>query len=111
MTPEQFAYWLQGFVELTQGQTPNVAQWKAIRDHLDTVFKKVTPAVGEQVQPAKKTSSEFQKAVEDVLRRQREREDGPRRSYEPWFSPRIPSDPPYWLSPHFGDFPPGTIIC
>jgi hypothetical protein len=46
MTPENFAYWLQGFVELTQGQTPNPAQWKSIQEHLGEVFKKVTPPVG-----------------------------------------------------------------
>ena len=47
MSPENFAYWLQGFVELTQGQTPNPAQWKSIQEHLCEVFKKVTPPVGE----------------------------------------------------------------
>ena len=46
MTPENFAYWLNGFVELTQGQTPNPAQWKSIKEHLDLVFKKVTPPIG-----------------------------------------------------------------
>jgi hypothetical protein len=50
MTPEQFAYWLQGFVELTQGQTPNPAQWKSIQAHLNTVFNKVTPPVSQEVQ-------------------------------------------------------------
>jgi hypothetical protein len=50
MTPEQFAYWLQGFVELTQGKTPNPAQWKSIQDHLGTVFKKVTPPVSQEVE-------------------------------------------------------------
>lgn len=45
MTPENFAYWLNGFIELTQGQTPNPAQWKSIKEHLDLVFKKVTPKV------------------------------------------------------------------
>lgn len=47
MSPENFAYWLQGFVELTQGQAPNPAQWKSIQEHLGEVFKKVTPLVGE----------------------------------------------------------------
>ncbi len=46
MTPENFAYWLNGFVELTQGQTPNPAQWKAIQEHLALTLKKVTPPVG-----------------------------------------------------------------
>lgn len=44
MTPEQFAYWLQGFAELTP-DTPSAAQWQAIRDHLQLVFKKETPSV------------------------------------------------------------------
>lgn len=46
MTERDFCYWLQGFVELTQGQTPNPAQWKSIQEHLGEVFKKVTPPVG-----------------------------------------------------------------
>ncbi|HCE8553420.1 TPA: hypothetical protein NHR88_003877 [Pseudomonas aeruginosa] len=42
MTPEQFAYWLQGFVELN-GALPNETQWLQIKDHLKIVFEKVTP--------------------------------------------------------------------
>lgn len=45
MTERDFCFWLQGFVELTRGQTPDPAQWKAIREHLELVFKKVTPPV------------------------------------------------------------------
>lgn len=44
MTPEQFCYWLQGFFELScpiDGLSPS--QIAAIRDHLNTVFNKVTP--------------------------------------------------------------------
>lgn len=44
MSPEQFAYWLQGFVELN-GSEPTVEQWQSIKDHLKTVFMKVTPEV------------------------------------------------------------------
>lgn len=44
MTSEQFAYWLQGFTELTPDMpVPSPAQWQAIKDHLQTVFIKVTP--------------------------------------------------------------------
>ena len=44
MTPEQFAYWLQGCCELNPDmEQPTPAQWKAIKDHLATVFTKVTP--------------------------------------------------------------------
>lgn len=49
MTPEQFAYWLQGFTELTAGQQPSPEQWKSITEHLKTVFVKVTP----EIQPFK----------------------------------------------------------
>lgn len=44
MTPEQFAYWLQGFVELN-GDMPTAEQWASIKEHLATVFVKVTPPV------------------------------------------------------------------
>jgi len=42
MTAELFAYWLQGFAELNQNP-PTAAQWQSIREHLATVFTKVTP--------------------------------------------------------------------
>lgn len=42
MTPEQFTYWLQGFVELNDG-APTEAQWKSIKEHLQSVFHKTTP--------------------------------------------------------------------
>lgn len=42
MTPEQFVYWLQGFMELTETKTIDEAQTKMIREHLSTVFNKVT---------------------------------------------------------------------
>lgn len=46
MTAEQFAYWLRGFTELTADlPSPSPAQWKAIQEHLATVFVKVTPPV------------------------------------------------------------------
>jgi hypothetical protein len=44
MDAQQFAYWLQGFAELNEGR-PTSEQWKVIRDHLSTVFEKVTPPV------------------------------------------------------------------
>ncbi len=41
MTPEQFVYWLQGFVELT-GE-PLTKREQIIKDHLKQVFCKKTP--------------------------------------------------------------------
>jgi len=57
MTPEQFVYWLQGFAEVNgKGITPTYDQWEMIREHLDTVFVKVTgknnqPLICPGVQP------------------------------------------------------------
>jgi hypothetical protein len=42
MTPEQFCYWLQGYTELNNS-APDEAQWKSIKEHLQTVFYKITP--------------------------------------------------------------------
>jgi hypothetical protein len=42
MTPSEFTYWLQGFVELN-GAPPTQEQWMVIKDHLSLVFNKVTP--------------------------------------------------------------------
>lgn len=37
MTSRDFAYWLQGFVELFGGP-PNETQWVTIKNHLNLVF-------------------------------------------------------------------------
>ena len=44
MTPEQFAYWFQGFAELS-ATPPTQEQWDSMREHVATVFRKVTPPV------------------------------------------------------------------
>jgi hypothetical protein len=49
MTPEQFCYWLQGRAELQPDTAPTEAEWKMVREHLQTVFVKVTPQIGVQV--------------------------------------------------------------
>ena len=43
MNPEQFAYWLQGFVENNEDYHPTLEQWNSIKAHLATVFRKITP--------------------------------------------------------------------
>ncbi len=39
----QFAYWLRGYTEITNGAQPDATQWQIIQDHLNEVFTKVTP--------------------------------------------------------------------
>ena len=43
MTAEQFTYWLQGFIEINDPKTIEEKETQIIKDHLATVFKKVTP--------------------------------------------------------------------
>lgn len=88
LTPENFTYWLQGFVELTETKQPSEAQWQAIKDHLQLVFTKVTPDLGKPLQ-------------------------GPTPPVPfPGYQP-LPVDrfKPNWLVPEIGKWPPGTVIC
>lgn len=43
MTPEQFVYWLQGFMEVANPSTLTETQTQQIKDHLNLVFDKQTP--------------------------------------------------------------------
>ncbi len=46
MTSQEFAYWLQGYFELTpDGLGFSAEQVKVVKDHLQLVFQKVTPVV------------------------------------------------------------------
>lgn len=42
MTPQDFTYWLQGFVEMTEADTISDAQWKMIKEHLKLTMNKQT---------------------------------------------------------------------
>lgn len=105
MTAEQFAYWLHGFTELTHGQTPDHAQWKAIREHLDLVFRKVTPSVGEVSVKIDVDTKDAEKAVGDPAKQwgelaRKTREATPRPNW--W-------QPPTW-APNPG-LTPRAVIC
>jgi hypothetical protein len=66
MTPEQFCYWLNGFVELSGDCPPTAEQWKSIREHIQTVFSKVTPPVGGE--PAKTNRSALEEYCKALSR-------------------------------------------
>lgn len=44
MTPENFAYWLQGLFEVGKPESLDKVQTQQIKDHLELVFKKETPS-------------------------------------------------------------------
>jgi hypothetical protein len=43
MTPNDFVYWLQGFMEIANPTKLDAAQTQVIKDHLSLVLNKVTP--------------------------------------------------------------------
>ena len=43
MTTDQFAYWLQGYFEISGSSSLSDMQVQIIKDHLALVFNKVTP--------------------------------------------------------------------
>lgn len=68
MDATQFAYWLQGYSEITQGQVPTPAQWQIIQDHLKLVFTKVTP--DRSVELGKDLSDKMRQVVLDTVKEQ-----------------------------------------
>lgn len=52
MDAHNFAYWLNGFVEMTGGDRPSEAQWASIRGHLALVFTPVGLPPMDQPGPA-----------------------------------------------------------
>ena len=47
MTQENFVYWLNGFLEISDAKKLNEKQVQIIKDHLALVFEKVTPDYGD----------------------------------------------------------------
>lgn len=110
MSPEQFAYWFQGFAELSP-TPPTQEQWESIREHLALVFKKVTPPVklAPTIPPA---TPDQKKASGDLQRLIREYEETARKAdrISPWMPDHLwPSLPPKYHGPY--DLKPGTLIC
>ena len=100
MTQDQFVYWLQGFVELTEVEQPSKAQWAAIKAHLQLVFTKVTPDLGKPWPELKPAPLPFP-ANPGI------------RTMELRPSDQWPNfGKPGWLTQQDGTpWPPGTILC
>jgi len=124
MSPEQFCYWLQGFVELSPDlKVPSEKQWQAIKEHISTVFLKVTPPVLPDDETEKESVEkkqqfplpedvDFWKEMAEKMRKgglPNQPIDWPKPfPYEPYPNPYGPGTP--WRG--FGDYPfPPTVIC
>lgn len=68
MNTEQFCYWLQGFGELTP-EPPTPEQWQAIKEHLATVFHKVTPPAPGRLEFAQELRDEWNAHAADKQHR------------------------------------------
>jgi len=62
MTPENFAYWLQGFFEITSATTLTTPQVEMIKQHLGYVFQG-KPALIKQSNPIEKRSHELDRML------------------------------------------------
>lgn len=73
MTPENFAYWLKGFIEISETKTLNEKQTQIIKDHLDLVFNKVTPTYDtiSETQENKENVKEDNIVIEKVSKRKK----------------------------------------
>jgi hypothetical protein len=70
MTPENFCYWLQGYIELSNCKSLSPEQTQMIRDHLNLVFKKETKintSAGIPTYPLKQTWGVFREDATSVL--------------------------------------------
>ena len=74
MDAQNFAQWLQGFAELN-AEPPTKEQWQSIREHLQTVFTKVTPPVQLPVKPT--TDHDLLRKYLDQANKQKRISDGP----------------------------------
>jgi hypothetical protein len=101
MDASQFTLWLQGFAELNAAP-PTQEQWQSIREHLQLVFKKVTP----EVKAPTKNDGAKEVDLAKVLEEYKKKVFAP---HTPWpFIP--PSNPPRYILRN-DDIKPGTIIC
>ncbi len=55
MTPENFVYWLQGFLEISETKTLSEKQVQMIRNHICLVLRKVTENFEELPTPLEAT--------------------------------------------------------
>lgn len=70
MTQEQFCYWLQGFIELSQAENyhPTIKQWAMIQEHLKSVFT-CTPKTKDSA-PIVFDIDSMEKDLADISKRQ-----------------------------------------
>lgn len=59
MNESQFCWWLQGFMEIGKPYSLSAEQTQEIKNHLDLVFKKVTPVINSTYCNSKENDERF----------------------------------------------------
>lgn len=81
MTPEQFVYWLQGFLEVQDPKVLDERQTQILKDHVALVFTKETPArpiqrpIPDGKLCAPDLSKDLKELVEKVLKEDRPKDN------------------------------------
>lgn len=68
MTPEQFVFWLQGFIEMADPKTLTEAQTAMLKEHLGLVFNKKTHTLAD-LQTVQKLPPESMEEMNEALRK------------------------------------------
>jgi hypothetical protein len=69
MSPQDFCYWLQGFLEMTDTNKMSEKQVLMIREHLKLVFNKVTPTSPDF------DVAKFQKTIDEKIKEFEKRDE------------------------------------
>ena len=74
MTPENFVYWLQGFLEISDTESISEKQVQIIQDHIDLVLTKVTPDRKFDI-PVRETQKKDKSSISDFITRYMKQQD------------------------------------
>lgn len=87
MNAQEFAYWLQGFFEMTDAKELTPDQVEMIKEHLGLVFEKKTEKVI-------KADDALAKAIEEAVKRTKDVPfDDHRPPHRPWVTPKVTWQP------------------
>lgn len=86
MSASHFVAWLQGYIEISGGDGIDQDRWKMIKEHLQLVFEKVTPELGELDPPCE---DQVINDIVDAWKKKKETRPWSNPIPNPWDAPRV----------------------